>query len=687
MIEAALAMGGLGLFAGVGLGIASKVFHVEVDPRITAIEEALPGANCGGCGYAGCSGAAEAISVSKAEVNICVAGGPEVYAKIAEIMGVSFEAAERKYAILNCRGGERADKKYIYEGVDDCRAAVLLYGGEKDCNVGCIGLGTCVKSCKFDAVKIGDEGIPVFNEMKCVGCGTCVNNCPKGILSLVTERARLMHFNSSDEGLAPCQQTCPAQINIPKYINHIKNGEYDQALYTIKERNPLPLVCGRVCPHPCEFECRRRHVDDSVNINHLKRFAADYEMYERGSRLTIPVAPDTGKSVAVIGGGPAGISAAFYLRRLGHDVTIFEAMPNLGGMTRYGIPEYRLPKKILDWEIQGILDMGIVARTDMALGKDYTVADLRLQGFDAILMAEGAWGSRGLGVDGEESEGVLSGIDFLIDQDLTGEIRVGSKVAIIGGGNTAIDASRTSLRMGADEVTIIYRRSRAEMPANDIEVEEAEREGVKFHFLAAPTKVITQDNKVTGIEYIKMELGEPDASGRRRPVPVDGSETVIELDNIIAAIGQFPDLAFTEEDRHLKGLKYTRWKTIEANEATLQTNTPYIFTAGDIFTGPATVVAAIGGGRRAARSIDMYLRGEEVLPPENELQKLHPESEFEDITGIDKSPREKMPELEPEEREHNYNEVELGFTEEQAIHESERCLNCCITCYNHRQEG
>ena len=314
MLTAAITLGLLGLVAAAGLGYAAKIFYVEIDPKVAAVEEALPGANCGGCGYPGCSGAAVAIAEGRAPANVCVAGGPDVWSSVAEVMGVAVEIREREVARVKCRGGtSRAERKFVYQGVTDCRAAVLLYGGEKTCDVGCLGLGTCEANCMFDAIHIGPDGIPIVDESKCTGCGTCVRLCPKNVLRLESVSGDLIHLNTNWECLAPCQATCPAQIDIPAYINLIAQGQYEEAVKKIKERNPLPLTCGRVCPHPCEDKCRRGMLDEPVNINHLKRFAADYEL-RSGKHLVPPLAPDTDRRVAIIGGGPAGLSAAFYLR-------------------------------------------------------------------------------------------------------------------------------------------------------------------------------------------------------------------------------------------------------------------------------------------------------------------------------------------------------------------------------------
>ncbi len=686
MIEATLALGGVGLLTAVMLGVAAKVFYVKTDPVAAAVEELLPGANCGGCGFAGCAGAAAAIATKKAPPNVCVASAAETHAQIAVLVGGKIEAREREIASLSCKYGvEEADQMFAYDGVADCRAAVLIAGGQKVCKQGCLGLGSCVKACPFGAITLGPDRRPRIDPHFCTGCGTCVRVCPKGVLSLTSATNRVLAWNRLGECLAPCQRTCPAQIDIPGYIRAIKLGRPEDALRIIKEHNPMPLSIGRVCPHPCESVCRRKHVDEPVAINHLKRYAADLEM-KKGRAEKPYCLPETGKKVAVVGGGPGGLACAYYLRRLGHQVTIFEAMPKLGGMLRYGIPEYRLPKKVLDWEIESILGLGIEVKTNTRLGADVKLDELTgKMGFEAVFIANGAWNSREMGVPGEgELVGAVSGTTFLIERGLDKMPWVGKQVVIIGGGNTAIDCARTAMRLGSQEVTILYRRTRAEMPAADYEIVEAEREGVKLHYLAAPTRLVGEGGRLTGVEILEMELGEPDASGRRKPVPKQGSEKIIPCDMVVSAIGQFCDLDFLPDDGPTFGnVCRTRWSTIETNPATLATGKPGVFAGGDAVSGPATVVEALAHGRRAARSINQYLRGEEVqgqplaLTPKND-----PWPVIAEIHGVDQAKREHMPELEPADRQGSFTEVELGFSDAQAKSEADRCLQCGLYCYH-----
>lgn len=684
MTEAIFFMFGIGVICSSILSLAQKFFYVYEDPRVAEVEGLLAGANCGGCGYAGCAAAAGAVVKGEAPPNVCVVAGSDATKQVALVMGIDPGSAEPLRSLNECLGGNRADKRFYYMGARNCLALSIIYGGKLVCGIGCLGLGDCIRSCIFDAISMGSDGYPVVDERKCVGCGACEKACPKNILKVKTMSERLLHFNEEDDALAPCRQTCPAEIDIPKYITQIKKGDYEGAVNTIRDRNPLLLACGRVCPHPCESYCRRGIEDEAVSINQLKRFVADMEM-NSDQRLPVLCAPSTNKRVAVIGGGPAGLSCAYFLRRLGHTVTIFESMPKLGGMIRYGIPEYRLPKKVLDWEIEGILKLGIDYHVNVKLGVDFDMGSLIAAGYDAVFLGIGAWDDYSLKIEGEDLSGCYTGIDFLVKIAGSKPVPIGRKVAVIGGGNTAIDCVRTVIRLGAEKVYLVYRRTRGEMPANKVEIEAAEEEGVEFLFLAAPLCAIgDEQGRITHLEYLKMKLGEPDASGRRRPVPIEGSETTLDIDMMITAIGQKPDVSFADDGKRLKDLNVTRWSTIETeNHETLQSNVPYIFTAGDVATGPSLVVEAIGGGRRAARSIHQYVTGNQVSSVPKSLYQRHiSESIFEYVEGVVKTPRAKMPELPVKERIKSFNEADLVLDEKDALAESKRCLSCCRICYN-----
>ncbi len=674
-----IVMTAIGTAAGIGLGIAAWVFRVDEDPRIKGVLDMLPGANCGGCGFAGCAACAEAIVAGNASPNACVAGTAEMKEQVADYLGISAGSAEPQIAEPDCSGGNRALRKYEYAGFQDCRAAMMLYNGPVKCDHGCIGLGTCVAACKFNAITMGPDRLPIFHPERCVGCGECARVCPKGIISIISATTKILHWNQYTECLAPCRQKCPAQINIPRYIHYINEGKYREALLTIKERNPLPLSCGRVCPEPCALACRRQINDEPVAINYLKRFVADWEM-EQEERIPVPVAPPSGKKVAIIGSGPAGLSAAYYLRRLGHEVEIFERKPALGGMLRYGIPEYRLPKKILDWEIQGILDLGINTTINVEFGKDFTLDFLLAEGFEAVFLGVGAWSEHSLKIDGHDLDGITSGIKFL-EEFHRGELEeISRRVVVIGGGNTAIDAARCSLRLGAEEVTIVYRRSRDEMPANPAEIVAAEEENIRFMFLSAPNRFIGENGHITGMEILQMELGEPDPSGRRRPVPIPGSEKIVPCDLAIEAVGQFPDMNFLPKAG--AEVATTSWNTIEAPETTLQTDLPFVFTAGDCYTGPGLVVEAVAGGRYAARSIHYYLEDGTIPAIQDRQKDFIPGSLHDSIAGITERPKVHEPVVTLADRLGTFKEVEGTIDRQDAQYESGRCLNCGVFCYN-----
>ena len=479
----------------------------------------------------------------------------------------------------------------------------------------------------------------------------------------------------------PCSHNCPAGEDISLQISLIAQGRFEEALELIRLENPFPGVTGRVCPHPCETECNRAEYGGRVAIHDLERFVADHATPKRPS---VQASQRRDAKVAIIGSGPAGLTCAYHLARWGYPVTVFEALPVPGGMMRVGIPDYRLPKDVLEREIAAIEALGVEIKTNMRLGDNLSLDDLG--DYKAIFIAVGLSKSRRLNIPGEEARGVIPGLEFLKRLNLGEEVQVGSRVVVVGGGNTAMDAARSALRLGA-KVTVLYRRSRQEMPAIPEEVEEALEEGVDIQFLATPVEVLTRDGQVVGLRCIRMRLGEPDESGRRRPIPIEGSEFTVQADAVIPAIGQVADLSFLDEQ-----VKVERGRIVIDRAGA--TTRPGIFAGGDVATPFGTVAHAIGSGKRAAMAIDRYLRGEELpsFPPFEENVRFSPrpvESElvrFEDLNlaYFEWAERRESAVRPPEERVKDFDEVALGLDEEQALAEASRCFNCgtCIMCDN-----
>ncbi len=464
----------------------------------------------------------------------------------------------------------------------------------------------------------------------------------------------------------PCVKACPAQTDCQGYVGLIANGEYQEALKLIKEQIPLPASIGLVCPHPCEEACRRQLVEEPIAIAALKTFAAEQDIYTDNPYIPVPGVP-SGKRAAIIGGGPAGLTAAYFLALEGHEVVIYEAMPQAGGMLRYGIPQYRLPKEILDQEIRLIEALGVKIICNTKINHDISF-DYIKQNYDAVFLGIGAWKYTRIGCPGEDVDGVLGGIDFLCDAALNGSVKIGDRVAVIGGGNTAMDAARTAVRLGAKEVMVLYRRTRGEMPAEDIEIEEAEEEGVLFKFLLAPEEIIAEDGKAVAIRCQKMQLGEPDSSGRRKPVPIEGAQELIPVDTIIAAIGQQVDAS------DLPGVQIDKWKCIDTDSDSLQTNIEGVFAGGDAVTGPGIAIEAIAQGKKAALAMIAYLNGE--TQPRAGSFTVERSLTAEDFVDIERVPRVKLVHRDPVERRYDFLEIGGRMTSEQARKEADRCLEC-----------
>jgi NADH-quinone oxidoreductase subunit F len=475
---------------------------------------------------------------------------------------------------------------------------------------------------------------------------------------------------------APCQAACPAGIDVPSYVALIAQGRYDEAVDIIREDNPFPWVCGLVCPAPCETRCQRGAVDSPISIRALKGFAAKAAI-RRSGRYTQSIKTRRRERIAIVGSGPAGLSAAYYLAVEGYHVTIFEALPQAGGMLRVGIPAYRLPREVLDKEIDNIRNLGVEVRTSTPIGPELTIQDLFDQGYRAVFLSTGAHKSARLAVPGEDAEGVVHGVTYLRRLSLEEPVPDGHKVLVIGGGNAAIDAARSALRKGAERVTILYRRTRQEMPAYESEIEDTLQEGIAIRYLVAPREILVRDGKVVGLRCIRMELGEPDASGRRRPVPVPGSKFEMEADLVIPTIGQFPDMGFAQG---FHGLQTTARGTIQADPHTLATTVEGIFAGGDMVSGPATVIQAITAGKKAAVSIDAFVRGVE-RPKERSAPLRRATVERTEVPErlMEQLKRPKIPTLPMQERKTTFEQVEIGLTEKMARDEGRRCLRCDLS--------
>ena len=468
-----------------------------------------------------------------------------------------------------------------------------------------------------------------------------------------------------------CQHTCPISQDVPSYIGYLAQGKFEEAVKIVLKENPLPLICGRVCDAPCEQKCVAGEWDDPIAIRALKRFLADYDM-KHGVEPDQKPKPEREECIAIIGSGPGGLTCAYYLALEGYKVTIFESLPVAGGMLAIGIPEFRLPKDVLEYEINRIKKLGVEIKTNSTIGKDISLEKLK-EDYKAVFIAIGAHKGLKMKIPNEDAEGVLDAVEFLRDYNLGNDVKIGDKVVVVGGGNSAIDAARVAKRLGKD-TSILYRRTKVEMPAIKSEIEEALLEGIDIQLLAAPVNVLSNNGKIEGIECIRMRLSDMDESGRRRPVPIEGSEFEIDVDTLILAISQKPDVSMLVCEN---GLKVSSWSTLEVDPETLVTNVEGIFAGGDVVSGPNTVTAAMSHGKIAAQMIDKYVCGEklerkyEVTRPAARVEAM--ELSEEEVQSLK---RPEMPAIPIDQRTASFKEVELGFGEAAAIAEAKRCLRC-----------
>jgi NADPH-dependent glutamate synthase beta subunit-like oxidoreductase len=683
-VAAAAFLSALGLICALALAFAARVFYVKEDPRLEAIKSALPGINCGGCGYAGCQAAAKAILEGKAPVTICIGGGPQVADALARVMGGVAAYQEMRSAVVGCYGVNRLESLFTYSGLPDCRAALLLQGGPGNCCQGCLGYGTCKSVCPFYAIRLREDRLPEIDPSKCRGCGRCVRVCPTGVISLTAMTERLLHLNRTNECLAPCRQKCPAQVNVPIFIRHLRERDLRSALLEIKERNPFPLSVSRTCPHPCENICRRNIADQGIAVNHLARFVGEWER-SSGKRVLLPRMPDTGHQVAVIGGGPAGLACAYFLRRAGHRPTIFEAQAQLGGMLRFGIPEYRLPNRIVDWEIEGILELGVAARTKLRLGRDFTLEELEEKGFEAVFLAMGAWHVPPLCVPGETAIGVFRSLDFLSKVGTVHRALPRKSVIVVGESNTAMDCARSCIRLGAESVIVICPCPREEMSARKRDVDRALDEGIEIEYETVPVRILSDSRgHVAGLQCCRAKKNGERSSQEWPATIVNGSHKIVSANLIVAAYERVPDLSCLLEGENQNYLfRTTRKATLETDAFSQMAAAPNIFAAGDLATGRATVVGAVAGGRLAARSIHQLLTNGAVSLPVDMQRKVNPKSILKNIRLPKTISKITIPELPVSMRCQSFvEEVISTLSSEQALLESSRCLQCGTHCYD-----
>jgi NADPH-dependent glutamate synthase beta subunit-like oxidoreductase len=560
----------------------------------------------------------------------------------------------------------------------------------------CSGCHACEVACKQEhGLGVGPrvvrvlERAPVFKPLYCHHCdhAPCITACPEDAITTDLATGVVLHDNDKCDGCAavegksgtekqdtaPCKVECPAHINVQGYVNLAARGEFGRALEVVKESNPFPSICGRVCYHPCESACNRGHMDDPVATRAIERFVADLDL-QAETRYLPEIKARRDERIAVVGSGPAGLTCAYYLAKEGYQVTVFERANVLGGMLRLGIPAYRLPREILEAEVQLVREMGVTLTTGVEIGKDKTIAQLREEGFQAFFIAIGTQECIQLGIEGEDLDGVYAGLDFLRRINLGERVILGKDVAVIGGGNVAIDAARSARRLGAGNVFLMYRRSMDEMPSRAEEIKECQEEGIPINVLTQPVRFIGENGRVRALECVKMRLGDVDSAGRRSSEPIPGTEFTIDVDAAITALGQEADWACLTPEC---SCTLTDWGTMDVDPLTLQSSDPDIFAGGDAVRGPQSVIEAIADGRQAAISIDRYIKGLNLGLDRGLELKAVTETHKE---GHGPSVRAEMPCLEPTERIKSFSEVQTGFTQEVVLQEAQRCISCGACC-------
>jgi NADPH-dependent glutamate synthase beta subunit-like oxidoreductase/Na+-translocating ferredoxin:NAD+ oxidoreductase RNF subunit RnfB len=671
MIQSILMMGGLGVVIGTALVIASKAFYVYEDPKVLAIDDVLPGANCGGCGMPGCTANAQAIVAGKASVNSCVAAGDDVAQAIAAIMGVSVAEKEPEFAAPGCYyGNNKADLNYAYQGIRDCRAAAMLLGGMKVCHIGCLGLGTCVTACMFNALSMGPDGLPVVDQEKCTGCGACEKICPKNIIRLTSVTRRIIREYTIQDCTTPCQRACPSGLDIRKYVGLIQEGDYAGSLAVIKERMPFPSVISRICPALCEFDCRRLLQDETVAINDLKRFVCDYER-KQSQRIQPYKAPATDKNVAVIGGGVEGLAAAYFTARLGHAATVFEKTEVLGGILRTAIARERLTMDLLDWDIQGIQDLGVTFKTGVSAGTDITIPQLLAgEGFDAVFIATGGWDSRMARNEGDNPTPLFPGAHLLIDLVRSGQnenitVACGKHAVITGGGKFLAKAVTTLLEKGVETVTVVSRKPEDDPDVDLTNLDAEAAQAVTVVYNTGITKVMGQEENLTGVEAVDLSSGE---------------KREIAADTLIIGAGRFPELVFvpvkeTDENGEMIAGGALAWEGLELPKKPDVPSQIGLLSKQDVISEYPSAVAAINGGRKAAAAVHHFMYGLEFQDPDLLITQHSRIQNVTQIQQVETTPKTAWDDLAQPMA------AATGFSEAKARKEANRCLQCGLICY------